>query len=117
MSLSLSDLLKQMLEMSGSDLHITTNSPPQIRVHGHLVPLDLPQLTPAETKQLAYSVMTDAQKHRFEEKLELDFSFGLKGSGTFPRQRLQSARRTCLPSCVSFPLRSNHSISWDCRRS
>ena len=83
MALSLSDLLKRMLEMSGSDLHITTNSPPQIRVHGHLVPLDLPQLTPAETKQLAYSVMTDAQKHRFEESLELDFSFGLKGLARF----------------------------------
>src|SRR5438270_8530083 len=83
MSLSLSDLLKRMLEMSGSDLHITTNSPPQVRVHGHLHPLDLPQLTPAETKQLAYSVMTDAQKHRFEENLELDFSFGLKGLARF----------------------------------
>jgi pilus retraction protein PilT len=83
MGLSLSDLLKRMLEMSGSDLHITTNSPPQIRVHGHLVPLDLPQMTPAETKQLAYSVMTDSQKHRFEESLELDFSFGLKGLARF----------------------------------
>ena len=83
MALSLSDLLKRMLEMSGSDLHITTNSPPQIRVHGHLVPLDLPQLTPAETKQLAYSVMTDSQKHRFEENFELDFSFGLKGLARF----------------------------------
>ena len=93
MALSLSDLLRRMLEMNGSDLHITTNSPPQIRVHGHLVPLDLPQLTPAETKQLAYSVMTDSQKHRFEESLELDFSFGLKGLGSLPRQRVQSARR------------------------
>src|SRR5437867_5987376 len=83
MALSLSDLLKRMLEMSGSDLHITTNSPPQIRVHGHLVPLDLPELTPAETKQLAYSVLTDAQKHRFEETLELDFSFGIKGLSRF----------------------------------
>src|SRR6201993_3242076 len=83
MSLSLSDLLKRLMEMSGSDLHITTNSPPQIRVHGHLVPLDLPQMTPADTKQLAYSVLTDAQKHRFEETLELDFSFGLKGLARF----------------------------------
>src|SRR6266702_1309571 len=83
MGLSLSDLLKRLLEMGGSDLHITTNSPPQIRVHGHLVPLDLPQMTPAETKQLAYSVMTDSQKHRFEENLELDFSFGLKGLARF----------------------------------
>src|SRR5207248_11777393 len=83
MTASLSDLLRKMLEMSGSDLHITTNSPPQVRVHGHLQPLDMPPLTPAETKQLAYSVLTDAQKHRFEENLELDFSFGIKGLARF----------------------------------
>ena len=72
-----------MLELSGSDLHISTNSPPQVRVHGHLQPLDLPPMNPSETKQLAYSVLTDAQKHRFEEHLELDFSFGLKGLARF----------------------------------
>src|SRR5215475_6028406 len=83
MNVSLSDLLKKMMEMNGSDLHITTNSPPQVRVHGHLQPLDMPPLTPSETKQLAYSVLTDAQKHRFEENLELDFSFGLKGLARF----------------------------------
>jgi twitching motility protein PilT len=83
MPVTLSDLLKRMLELGGSDLHLTTNSPPQVRVHGHLQPLDLPPLAPAETKQLAYSVMTDAQKHRFEEDLELDFSFGLKGLARF----------------------------------
>ena len=83
MNITLSDLLKKMLDMSGSDLHITTNSPPQVRVHGHLQPLDMPPLTPSETKQLAYSVLTDAQKHRFEETLELDVSFGLKGLARF----------------------------------
>src|SRR5436309_3068949 len=83
MNATLSDLLKKMLEMNGSDLHISTNSPPQVRVHGHLQPLDLPLLNPSETKQLAYSVLTDAQKHRFEEHLELDFSFGLKGLARF----------------------------------
>src|SRR5918911_386048 len=83
MELTLSDLLKRMLELGGSDLHITTNSAPQVRVHGHLQPLDMPVLNPSETKQLAYSVLTDAQKHRFEETLELDFSFGLKGLARF----------------------------------
>jgi twitching motility protein PilT len=83
MNATLSDLLKKMLELSGSDLHISTNSPPQVRVHGHLQPLDMPMLNPSETKQLAYSVLTDAQKHRFEEHLELDFSFGLKGLARF----------------------------------
>ena len=91
--ITLSELLKRMIEMGGSDLHITTNSPPQVRVHGHLRPLDMPQLTAADTKALAYSVMTDAQKHRFEENLELDFSFGLKGLARFRAQRIQSAWR------------------------
>src|SRR5262250_1869317 len=54
-----------------------------VRVHGVLRALDYPELTPAETKQLAYSVLTDAQKHRFEETLELDFSFGVKGLSRF----------------------------------
>jgi twitching motility protein PilT len=80
---SLSELLKRMVELGGSDLHITTNSSPRVRVHGKLRPLDLPPLTAADTKTLAYSVLTDAQKHRFEENLELDFSFGLKDLARF----------------------------------
>jgi twitching motility protein PilT len=81
--IALSELLKKMIELGGSDLHITTNSSPMVRVHGTLRPLDYAELTPAETKQLAYSVLTDAQKHRFEETLELDFSFGIKGLSRF----------------------------------
>ena len=80
---TLPELLQQMVSMQGSDLHVTTNTPPTIRVHGKLTRLDLPVLGPAETKQLAYSVLTDAQKKRFEETLELDFSFGLKGLARF----------------------------------
>src|SRR6187455_202604 len=80
---TLPELLQMTVEMDGSDLHITTETPPQIRVHGHLTRLDGPGLTAAETKQLAYSVLTDAQKKRFEETLELDFSFGIKGLARF----------------------------------
>src|ERR1043165_6224490 len=82
--ITLSELLKKLSEFGGSDLHITTNTPPQIRVDGHLRPLDnYKVLTSADTKALAYSVLTDAQKHRFEENLELDFSFGVKGLSRF----------------------------------
>src|SRR6202051_5103893 len=80
---NLSELLKKMIEMGGSDLHITTNSAPSVSVHGHLRPLDLPPLTAADIKSLAHSVLTDAQKHRFEENLELDFAFGLKNLARF----------------------------------
>ena len=80
---TLPELLQQMVSMSGSDLHLTTNAPPTVRVHGKLTRLDQPVLGPADTKQLGYSVLTDAQKKRFEETLELDFSFGLKGLARF----------------------------------
>ncbi len=80
---TLPDLLKTTVELGASDLHITTNSAPQVRVDGQLRPLDLPSLGAAETKQLAYSVLTDAQKKRFEEALELDFSFGIRGIARF----------------------------------
>jgi twitching motility protein PilT len=80
---TLPDLLKKTVEMDGSDLHITTNTPPQIRVHGKLQRLPLPLLNAAETKQLVYSVLTDAQKKRFEETMELDFSFGIRGIARF----------------------------------
>src|SRR6059036_295189 len=83
MAVTLHQLLKTMVERGGSDLHITTNSPPQIRIDGKLTPLDMPPLSAPETKQLAYSVLTDAQKHRFEENLELDISFGIKGLARF----------------------------------
>ena len=79
---TLPDLLKTLVEMNGSDLHITTNTPPQVRVHGHLHRLPLPDLAPAESKQLVYSVLTDSQKKRFEETSELDFSFGIKAIGS-----------------------------------
>jgi twitching motility protein PilT len=80
---TLPELLKQVVERQGSDLHITTNTPPQIRVHGHLQRVEGAPLTAAETKQMTYSVLTDAQKKRFEETLELDFSFGIKGLARF----------------------------------
>jgi twitching motility protein PilT len=72
-----------MVEMGASDLHLTTNSPPMVRLDGKLTPLPYPPLSVPDTKQVAYSVLTDAQKHRLEETLELDFSFGVKGVARF----------------------------------
>src|SRR6266446_9579086 len=80
---TLHQLLKQMVEMGASDLHLTTSSPPMVRLDGRLIPLPYPPMTVSETKHLAYSVLTDSQKHRFEESLELDFSFGVKGLARF----------------------------------
>ncbi len=80
---TLYDLLKTMIEKTASDLHITTGSPPRLRIDGKLASIDHPQLTPADTKALCYSILTDAQKHKFEEFNELDLSFGVKGLSRF----------------------------------
>ncbi|MBI5528081.1 MAG: type IV pilus twitching motility protein PilT [Deltaproteobacteria bacterium] len=83
MGVNLHQLLKAMIEKGSSDMHLTTGSPPQLRIDGKLIPLKLPPLTPVETKDLCYSVLTDAQKRRFEEENELDLSFGVKGLSRF----------------------------------
>jgi len=80
---NLHQMLKELVDRGGSDLHITTNSPPQLRIDGKLTPMNEPPLTAIETKQLCYSVLTEAQKHKFEEENELDLSFGVKGLSRF----------------------------------
>ena len=80
---NLHQLLQTMIDKGASDLHITTGSPPQLRIDGDLVPLNLPPLSGVETKQLCYSILTDVQKHKFEENDELDLSFGIKGLSRF----------------------------------
>jgi twitching motility protein PilT len=80
---SLHDFLKEMVEQGASDLHVTPGVPPMIRLRGELVPLDYPPLKPQETRQYCYSILTDSQKHRFEENKELDLSFGVRGLSRF----------------------------------
>ncbi len=75
---TLPEMLQKTIQSGASDLHLTTGSPAQIRVDGQLRPIDPQVLSAADTKRLAYSVMTDGQKHQFEEKWEIDFSFGIK---------------------------------------
>jgi twitching motility protein PilT len=75
---TLPEMLQKTIQSGASDLHITTGTPAQIRVDGRLRPIDPQILSAADTKRLAYSVMTDGQKHQFEEKWEIDFSFGIK---------------------------------------
>lgn len=80
---TLYELLKMMIEKNASDLHVTTGSPPRLRIDGKLVNIDHPSLNPADTKALCYSVLTDAQKHKYEENNDLDLSFGVKGLSRF----------------------------------
>ncbi|MCP4220587.1 MAG: type IV pilus twitching motility protein PilT [bacterium] len=83
MAIPLPQLLKIMVDEGGTDLHITTNAPPIIRVHGKLKRIEHPPMSAAETKQVIYSILNDTQKYKFEELWELDFSFGIKGIARF----------------------------------
>ena len=82
-TVTLHQLLKTMVDKGASDLHVTTGSPPQLRLDGELVPFRVPPLGPVDTKQLCYSVLTDEQKAHFEEEQELDLSFGVKNLARF----------------------------------
>ncbi len=84
MAASMADLLQILVERGGSDLHVTSGTYPQIRIAGKLVPLtQFEQLTPQDTQRLAYSVLNEGQKQKFEEESELDLSFGIQGLARF----------------------------------
>ncbi|HVB98538.1 MAG TPA: hypothetical protein VNJ12_04305 [Candidatus Dormibacteraeota bacterium] len=115
-TLSLSELLNQMTAAGASDLHLSAQSPPRLRVHGRLCPIDgLDPLTASETKALAYSVMTDAQKRKLEEDLEIDFSFGLKGLARF-RANVFHQRGAVGAVFRSLPWEIKVSRAWAFRR-
>jgi twitching motility protein PilT len=80
---TLQDFLKIVAEKGGTDLHISAESPPAMRLNGELRSLPFPPLSSSDTKTLCYSVLTETQKHRFEEEQELDFSFGIRGLSRF----------------------------------
>jgi twitching motility protein PilT len=80
---NLHQLLKAMIEKGASDMHITTGSPPLLRIDGDIVPLKLPPLGAVESKALCYSVLTEEQKIEFEKTSELDLSFGVKALSRF----------------------------------
>ena len=100
MSFNLRALLEEMIEKEASDLHITTGERPKLRVDGDITDSSVAEiLTPKDTLQLAYSVLTENQKKRFETEDELDFSFGI--------QNLARFRGNCFKQrgCVSMVIR------------
>ena len=83
-SINLRTLLEEMIERDASDLHITAGERPKLRVDGDITDSRIDhQMTPKETLQLAYSVLTENQKKRFENEDELDFSFGIQNLARF----------------------------------
>ena len=80
---TLRELLELIVKKNASDLHLTVGSPPQIRIDGRLVKTEHEILNVEDTKKLAYSIMNEKQKQKFEEKSELDLSFGIEHLSRF----------------------------------
>jgi len=77
------ELLEEMVSKGASDLHLTAGVPPQYRIDGSIQTTQFPVLTGDETRRLAYSILNDQQKKRFENDKELDLSFGVQGISRF----------------------------------
>jgi len=91
----INDLLKIMVERKASDLHISAGASIQIRIDEKLVPIDDHVLLPDESKELAYSVLSEEQIKKFEHELELDMAFGVKGLGRFRTNIFLQRGTTC----------------------
>ena len=80
----LNDLLAHVLASVCSDLHLTVGAPPTVRLHGHLTPVEgFPVMTPKVVQKTMYAILTQKQRERFEEELELDFAYSLPGQARF----------------------------------
>jgi len=80
---SMHDLLKETIAKRASDLHLTAGVPPMFRVDGQLMAGNYPPLTPDLTERLAYSVLSEEQRKKFEITKELDVAFGISGLSRF----------------------------------
>ena len=105
---SLDDLLRTAVQRKASDLHVTAELPPQMRIDGRLRSLDFEPLSPVECQRLIFGILTDRQIAEFESRLELDLSYGVSGLGRFRvnvyRQRgsIGAALRVIASSIPSF---------------
>lgn len=81
--LKIQQLFKLMVDSNASDLHITSGTSPGLRVHGDIIKVKTSPLSGEDTKRLIYQILSEDQKNEFEKRLELDFSFGIKGLARF----------------------------------
>lgn len=82
-ALKIQQLFKLMVDSNASDLHITSGTSPGLRVHGEIIKVKTSPLSGEDTKRLIYQILSEDQKNEFEKRLELDFSFGIKGLARF----------------------------------
>ncbi len=84
MSLDFADVLMEVVSRRASDLHITAGAPPMVRVRGRLTPLDgYPTLTPTDTREIVYSILSNAQRQKLENHWQLDFAYQIPGAARF----------------------------------
>lgn len=96
------ELLKKMADLQASDLHLTAGSPPLFRIDGSLVPTDAEVVSPEEVLKLAYSIMNEAQRKTYEQKKEVDFSFGVQNLSRY-RANVFLQRGCCACALRSIP--------------
>jgi twitching motility protein PilT len=84
MNLDFAEVLIEVIDRRASDLHITAGAPPMIRIRGRLAPMEgYPVLTPTDTREIVYSILSDAQRQRFENNWQIDFAYQIPGKGRF----------------------------------
>jgi twitching motility protein PilT len=84
MNLDFAEVLLEVVDRRASDLHITAGAPPMIRGRGRLTPMEgYPVLTPTDTREIVYSILSDGQRQRFENNWQIDFAYQIPGKGRF----------------------------------
>ena len=83
MEMMIEDLMEEVVERGGSDLHLSAGLPPYIRVSGHLTPTEHPPMTPEQCQRLIFSMLNNTQRKTLEQNWELDCSYGVKGLARF----------------------------------
>ncbi len=102
MEYTLPQLFKTLIDQKASDLHISAGSPPRLRIDGQIIPLNLPPLTPEESQELCYSVLTESQKKTLEQNKEIDLAFSVKSLCRF-RANIYWESRTIAGAFRSIP--------------
>ena len=84
MSLDFADVLLAVVDRRASDLHLTAGAPPMVRIRGRLTPLEgQPVLSPVETREIIYSILTNGQRQKLETDWQLDFAYSIPGQARF----------------------------------
>ena len=84
MELDFAEVLLEVVDRRASDLHLTAGAPPMVRIRGRLTPMDgYPSLTPTDTREIIYSILSNAQRQKLENNWQLDFAYQIPGAARF----------------------------------